>query len=429
MSGVLTGAVVVGIGAGIWNYRYSEAEKSSKEEPAQKAEETLEVISKPTKPEEAEKPEEEKNTGDTWDKGKVYLSGDEVAYGGKIFRAKWWTQGEEPGKADVWEDTLVAAEQPDKPSKPAVLGDEVEKREDFRVVGYFPSWKENTETIQYEVLTHINYAFAIPTTEGGLRPLENPGIAREIIEKAHKEGVKVFIAIGGWSYQEIPLEPTFVAATETQEKRTALVNAIISLCEEYGFDGVDLDWEHPRTDGNSSAQYEVLIVELAERLHTGGRQLSSAVLSGVTADGNVYYDAAAHTDKVLETVDWINVMAYDGGDGARHSAYDFAVNCGAYWKETRGMPAGKVVLGVPFYARPSWAAYSAILETVPDAWKKDHADFNGMDAWYNGVATIEDKTDYALEQLGGIMIWEISQDSTDKHSLQTAIGKRVKKSK
>lgn len=111
----------------------------------------------------------------------------------------------------------------------------------------------------------------------------------------------------------------------------------------------------------SAKQYETLMLSLADRLHAGGKLLTAAVLSGATADGNIYYDAAAHTNAVLNAVDFINVMAYDGGDGERHSSYDFAVACGTYWKDTRGLPAHKIVLGVPFYARPSWADYRTIL--------------------------------------------------------------------
>lgn len=371
---------------------------------------------------------------DAWNRETVYNGGDEAAYGGKRYRAKWWTQGEEPGKADVWEDTLVAAEQPkDVLEEEPVLSLSNEewtaKKEDFKIVGYFPSWKEDTSKIRYDILTHINYAFAIPTAEASLLPLENAELAQQIIREAHAKGVRVFLAVGGWSYHDVPLEPAFVAATETAQKREKLAGAIVSMCEIYGFDGVDLDWEHPRVDGNSSRQYEELLLLLAEQLHAQGKELSSAVLSGVTADGNVYYDAAAHTDTVLETVDWINVMAYDGGDGERHSPYELAVNSGNYWRKQRGMPAEKVVLGVPFYARPSWAAYGDILSSVPDAWKYDHTDYNGMDAWYNGIAAIQQKTSYAMEQLGGVMIWEISQDAKGQYSLQKAIGDCIMKDK
>lgn len=115
--------------------------------------------------------------------------------------------------------------------------------------------------------------------------------------------------------------------------------------------------------------------------------------------------------------------AEDGGDGERHSPYQFAVDCGRYWKETRGLPAHKVVLGLPFYTRPSWAGYGAILASVPEASDRDHVSYNGMEVHYNGVDTIREKTRYALETLGGVMIWELTQDTSDRSkSLLHAIG-------
>ncbi|KAF7764190.1 chitinase [Pseudoalteromonas citrea] len=40
--------------------------------------------------------------GDTWQADKVYVGGDTCVYGGVTYQAKWWTRGEEPGKAQVW---------------------------------------------------------------------------------------------------------------------------------------------------------------------------------------------------------------------------------------------------------------------------------------------------------------------------------------
>ncbi|WP_087024569.1 glycosyl hydrolase family 18 protein [Thaumasiovibrio subtropicus] len=40
--------------------------------------------------------------GNAWDASKVYNSGDTVVYNGIEYKAKWWTQGEEPGVAGVW---------------------------------------------------------------------------------------------------------------------------------------------------------------------------------------------------------------------------------------------------------------------------------------------------------------------------------------
>lgn len=368
-----------------------------------------------------------------WNSGSVYNGGDEVVFNNKIYKAKWWTQNEEPGTSDVWEDTLATptviepSEEDDGDIK--IVNTDVIADEDFKAVVYYPSWKEGqTGKIKYDIVTHVNYAFAIPQSDGTLRELEASGTAKKIIEEAHANGRKVLLAVGGWSYNDTPLEPTFMSATETTEKVQKFGDAIVDMCNQYGFDGIDIDWEHPRVDGTSSKQYESLMLYLADKLHAQDKLLTSAVLSGVTPDGNVYYDSAAHTDAVLNAVDWINIMAYDGGDGERHSSYDFAVNSGNYWLKTRGMDKSKVVLGVPFYGRPSWAAYADILAADGNAYAKDIADINGMEAHYNGVKTMQAKTSYAVANFGGIMVWEITQDTTDKeHSLLEAIGEIIYK--
>lgn len=76
--------------------------------------------------------------------------------------------------------------------------------------------------------------------------LEHPEIAERLIREGHEHGVQVLISVGGWSYLDVPLEDTFIKATETPEKTEKLADAIAAMVEEYGFDGADMDWEHPR---------------------------------------------------------------------------------------------------------------------------------------------------------------------------------------
>lgn len=301
------------------------------------------------------------------------------------------------------------------------------ERSTFRVVGYYPYWEPGeVEKIQYDVLTHINYAFAIPTGDGGLLPLEQPTLARRILREAHAQGVQVLLAVGGWSYQNVPLNSTFISATATAEKRTKLVRAIVAMCREFGFDGVDMDWEYPRISDGTYRQYEAFMLELSAALRGQGLLLTTAVPAGVSTQGVPYRDTMAQTDAVLQAVDWINVMAYDGGSGAQHSTYAFAVHAARYWTEQRGLPGDKVVLGVPFYSRDRYVPYGDLLAAVPDAWNRDSAVYQGSTVWYNGVATITAKTEYALEHLGGVMVWELSQDTADRrYSLLSAIGRAV----
>jgi GH18 family chitinase len=69
----------------------------------------------------------------------------------------------------------------------------------FKVVGYMPSWSGDVNAIQYSKLTHINYAFLLPTATGGFQAIENPSKLQSLVSLSHANGVKVLIAVGGWN--------------------------------------------------------------------------------------------------------------------------------------------------------------------------------------------------------------------------------------
>lgn len=150
----------------------------------------------------------------------------------------------------------------------------------FKVVGYYPSWEPNkTDRIYYDILTHINYAFAIPTPDASLLPLQNALIAQCIIKESHLRGILVLLSIGGWTYEETSLEAIFMAATDTPEKIAQLGDAIVDMAVKYGFDGVDIDWELPRNIDTSKQRYEGLMLYLCARLHKRNRyQWNSSIL-------------------------------------------------------------------------------------------------------------------------------------------------------
>ena len=132
------------------------------------------------------------------------------------------TQSEE---AITSEDTIGQESEPDSSTESSSEKEEesmtqVKEDSGFRLIGYMPNWYDRSvlDTVRLEAYTHINYAFAIPKEDGTMRPLPNDAFTNKLIEKAHAAGVKVLLSVGGWSYQEIPLEATFVKATETAEK-------------------------------------------------------------------------------------------------------------------------------------------------------------------------------------------------------------------
>lgn len=298
-------------------------------------------------------------------------------------------------------------------------------KNDFKCIVYiFCQSEGGLPKLRFDIVTHVNYAFAIPTRDGHVLPLENPELARAVIAKAHAGGAKVCVSLGGWSYEDIPLESTFREGTDTPEKIASLAEEITSMAVEFGFDGVDVDWEYPRTNDGSKERYEALIGLLYEKLKPREMLLTAAVLGGVDAGGEPICSAVEAQDRPsFDKLDWLNIMAYDC-DGVEHSSYAFAENCVNYWVDARGFEPAKLNLGLPFYGRPFPGAYRELLAADGDALEKDMVVVDGREVWYNGRDTLQKKVALAKKHgLGGVMVWEISEDCADhEKSLLTVLG-------
>jgi chitinase len=118
---------------------------------------------------------------------------------------------------------------------------------------------------------------------------------------------------------------------------------------------------------SDSAENNVLLMrELYDRLKPQDKLLTAAVAAhGSNSDGTL--------DEVLELVDFLNLMAYDG-EG--HASMDYAIQSLDYWSG-RGLPKEKMVLGVPFYSRPGEISYRKLVEADPAAAQQDEMDYYG----------------------------------------------------
>ncbi|MFD0785701.1 glycosyl hydrolase family 18 protein [Micromonospora azadirachtae] len=277
----------------------------------------------------------------------------------------------------------------------------------FKSVGYLPSWTGSATGVQYSKLTHINYAFVLPNSNGTLRAVENPSKLSQLVSLGHSNNVKVSIAIGGWNDGD---DSAFEALAANSGSRTTFVNSVVSFVNQYNLDGVDMDWEYP-DPGASANNYSLLMQQLSNALRPQGKLLTAAVVS----EG--YYVQGVPT-AVFGYVDWLNIMAYDGG--SPHANYDWSISSVNGWK-ARGLPAAKAVLGVPFYSRPGYYTYTALVGMDPANANRDCTTVGGVQQCYNGVPTVKRKTQWAMANAGGMMNWELSQDRNDSTSLVSAI--------
>jgi len=288
----------------------------------------------------------------------------------------------------------------------------------FKVIGYYSGslFNEPIEKLQSDKLTHIIYAFLIPQEDGTLIALEKPDQLRELVERAHNDGAKVFIALGGWSYQEKPLVTVFESVAASDEKRALLVKNVCSLAKEYKLDGVELDWEHPSK--SSIGNYEKLVVDLKAALDKDGKELTAA-LNGAWSTTAGPETSMIMTDVCLESFSFINVMAYDM-NSAEHSPLWFADTSINYWLN-RGVPAKKIILGMPLYARPSWKQYRHLVAENPEYAYVDHIADTTPESYYNGLNTLREKTYVAMKKAGGVMLFDVNEDTEDETSVVSMI--------
>jgi len=282
----------------------------------------------------------------------------------------------------------------------------------FKVMGYLPSWAGSVSSIQFSKLTHINYAFLLPTASGGYQAIDNPSKLSSMVSSAHANGVKALISVGGGGGGG-----GFAGIVASSANINNFVNSMLSFCNQYGLDGVDIDWEYPSA-GTQANNFLTMMTALSTALHNQGKILSVAVIG----DGGDYIVSG-----IFNVVDIVMIMAYDDNN-FQHATYELGVQCMAYWLG-RGCPASKAILGVPFYGHDSSqdpnsdaaeVEYNTIIGDGASATLDVFSTFG-----YNGLLTMKSKTSYAMSTGGGVGIWELSGDATGTNSLLTAINQVV----
>ena len=286
-----------------------------------------------------------------------------------------------------------------------------------RVVGYLPSYRfDSNEKIDYCKLTHLNLAFANPGSNGKLIINDFSGVV--VRARNENNNIKIYISIGG-GYLTDEQASIWSNSIDIKDNRPIIINEIVNFVVDNSLDGVDVDleWQYV-TSG-----YSDFVIELKSALSTKGKSMTAA-LPGTTKFDNI-------TEEALQTFDFINIMAYDFTGpwnptaSGQHSSYNNAVESINFWKNT-GISQSKLTLGVPFYGYDFSNSSNVTSFTFGQMVSTDNSyseiDNVGM-KYYNGRPTIKSKVKLASEQVSGIMIWELGQDSFSDYSLLKTIHK------
>ncbi|MFD0355521.1 glycoside hydrolase family 18 protein [Streptomyces sp. NPDC127110] len=400
----------------------------------------------------------------------------------------------------------------------------------YRKVGYFTQWGVYGRDFQVQdleangtagKLTHVNYAFGNIGADGKCftgnvageadawadyaRPLDAANSVDGVADtadqplagnfnqlkelKARHPGLKVLISLGGWSWST-----HFSDAALTPASRKALVRSCIDLylrgnLPQDGarggagaaagvFDGIDLDWEWPGSEGDTDTKFRPedkrnfaeLVHEFRTQLDAFGRERKRAYeLTAFVPAAPAKIDAGFDVRRIMRDLDFVTLQGYDfhvsgekttAQQSALYARGDFSVDGTVESWLRRGAPARKLVVGMPFYgqgwtgvtgggdgmgkpatgpAPAKWAAgyadYKELKELAGSGAFQVHRDRRGGHAWlfdgttlwtYDDPQVLRTKARYVREQgLGGAMFWSLDADTADGE-LTTAVDRGLR---
>lgn len=71
-------------------------------------------------------------------------------------------------------------------------------------------------------------------------------VFEELTDLKHKApGLQIWLSLGGWTFSDngTDTQPVFADLSSTTQKRQKFISNLASFLREWGFDGVDIDWE------------------------------------------------------------------------------------------------------------------------------------------------------------------------------------------
>jgi chitinase len=221
--------------------------------------------------------------------------------------------------------------------------------------------------------------------------------AADLVTAAHARSIKALLTINQSGSTDIQQAATNHLA--------ALVTNIMTVVNNYGYDGVDIDWEP--FDGSSDGS---ALIALAQALRTA---LGSGLLT-IDLEDSTWWGA---NPTIPSYFDRLNAMTYDlttlYSSGVWHNAalYCSGADSGymcldilkSIWLNNGGIPAEKLGLGLPFYG-VQWSGgvldsdHSQGISGPRQVWQTGHAP-SSTPLGYNWIVPMITGVNYSWDSL------------------------------
>ncbi|GJC80081.1 endochitinase 42 [Colletotrichum liriopes] len=363
----------------------------------------------------------------------------------------------------------------------------------YRNVLYFTNWLRGVYGANYQPadipadkVTHLLYSFADIAADGEVQRISSdpwsdtqrqyPGdsnqagnaygcIKQLYALKKQNRKLKLVLSIGGWTWS-----PKFVPVAATEAGRQRFATSAIKLMHDWGFDGIDIDWEYP-TNAQEAANFVALLKTCREELDRHAAQYAPGYHFALTIAcpaGPTHYQRM-DLRGMDPYVDAWHLMAYDYAgswdtttghqanlfpDPSNPEATKFSTEAALAYYLGQGIRSDKIVLGLPLYGRsflntdgigkpysglgqgsieqgvwhykvlPRPGAVEVFDQTAGALYSYDAGSRELVT--YDNVQSANLKADYLLSKgLGGAVFWEAAGDRRGEGSLVGVLASKM----